>query len=66
MLRLPYVRNGLARGRDVEGAGLSDLFELVLSMLQIRRFGVHFQLFALQKDTMPGSKDRRYRSCQLR
>jgi len=30
MLRLPYVRNGLARGRDVEEAGLSDLFELAL------------------------------------
>ena len=26
MLRLPYVRNGLARGRNVDGAGLSDLF----------------------------------------
>ena len=31
MLRLPYVRSGLARGRDVDGAGISDLFQLVLS-----------------------------------
>lgn len=33
MLRLPYVRSGLARGRDVDGAELSDLLELVLSIL---------------------------------
>lgn len=30
VLRLPYVRSGLARGRDVEGVGFSDLPQSVL------------------------------------
>lgn len=29
VLRLPYVRSGLARDRDVDGAGLADLFKSV-------------------------------------
>jgi hypothetical protein len=33
VLRLPYVRIGLARGRDVKVAGLSDLFQSVPFLL---------------------------------